>query len=99
MTELSEPVDGTEPGAGERAARPPTDPIAVAAFVSGLLGIVVLGGLLAIVTAILASLAGQRARDAGRSLDNAYIAFGLAALDGLVFIVLHFVFDLPFAAG
>ncbi len=32
-------------------------------------------------------------------MDNATIAFGLAVLDGVVWLVLHFVFDLPFVAG
>jgi hypothetical protein len=34
-----------------------------------------------------------------RSLENAYIGFGLAVLDGLVFLVLHYLFRLPAFAG
>jgi hypothetical protein len=83
----------------ERPRRPPTDPVAAAAVVSGLLGIVVFGLLLVLVTAFLGAWAGQRARDAGRSLENAYLVLGLAVLDGAVWLVLHFLFDLPFAAG
>jgi membrane glycosyltransferase len=75
------------------------DPVAAAAVVSGLIGIVVFGLLLALVTGVLASWAGQRARADGRSMDNATIALGLAVLDGVVWLVLHFVFDLSFVAG
>lgn len=75
------------------------DPLGVAAIVTGCIGILVFGVGLAIVTAVLASLAGARAREEGRSLDNAYIAFGLAVLDGVVWIVLQMIFDLPFIAG
>ena len=53
------------------------------------------GILLSLVTAFVASIAGARARAEGRSLENAYIAFVLAALDGIVWIVLHIMFDLP----
>jgi membrane glycosyltransferase len=60
---------------------------------------VVFGLLLALVTGVLASWAGQRARADGRSMDNATIALGLAVLDGVVWLVLHFVFDLSFVAG
>lgn len=73
--------------------------MAVTAIGCGLLGLVAFGLLLALVTAVLGAWAGQRARDAGRSLENAYIALGLAVLDGVVWLVLHFVFALKFAAG
>lgn len=76
-----------------------SDPLAVAAIVSGCIGLVVLGIVLAIVTAVLAATAGSRARARGTSLENAYIAFGLAALDGVVWLVLHMAFDLKFVAG
>jgi hypothetical protein len=76
-----------------------TDPLGVAAIVVGCVGLVVFGIGLAILTAVLASSAGSSARRHGRSLDNAYIAFGLAALDGVVWLVLHLAFDLKFAAG
>jgi hypothetical protein len=75
------------------------DPLAVVAIVLGCIGLVVFGIVLAIVTAVLAGMAGQRARDAGRSLENAYIAFALAGLDGVVWLVLHMIFDLKFVAG
>jgi hypothetical protein len=75
------------------------DTLGVVAVALGCLGIVVAGILLAVVTAVVATAAGQRARDAGRSMENAYIAFGLAALDGVVWIVLHLFFDLAFIAG
>ena len=32
-------------------------------------------------------------------MENAYIAFGLAALDAVVFLVLHYMFRLPAFAG
>lgn len=75
------------------------DPLGVAAIVVGCIGILVAGIGLAIVTAVLAAIAGSRARAAGRSLDNAYIAFALAAVDGVVWLVLHVLFDLTFVAG
>lgn len=94
----AEPVgpDGGYPQTPERAAG---DPLGVAAIIVGCIGIVVLGIFLAIVTAVLASLAGSRAREQGRSQDNAYIAFGLAAVDGIVWIVLQMAFSLPFTTG
>ncbi len=79
--------------------RPPADPVGVAAVVVGCIGIVALGLVLCLVTGMLASAAGARARQAGRSLDNAYIAFVLAAVDGVVWIVLHLLFEIPFFAG
>jgi hypothetical protein len=85
--------------AGRDAAREPADPLGIAAIVVGCVGLVAFGIVLAIVTAVLAAVAGQRARAARRSLDNAYIGFGLAALDGVVWIVLHLLFDLKYAAG
>ena len=75
------------------------DAIGVAAIIIGCVGLVAFGVVLAIVTAVLASMSGQRARAAGRSQENAYIAFGLAALDGVVWLVLHMIFGLHFLAG
>lgn len=75
------------------------DPLGVTAIVVGCLGILVAGVVLAIVTAVLAAVAGSQARAAGRSLDNAYIAFVLAFVDGVVWLVLHFAFDLRFLVG
>lgn len=89
------PRSPADVSAGPRAA----DPLGLAAIIVGCIGLVVFGIVLAIVTAVLAGMAGQRAREQRRSLENAYIAFGLAALDGVVWIVLHLVFDLKFAAG
>ena len=76
-----------------------TDPVGIAAIVVGCLGLVVFGIVLAIVTAVLAGVAGGRARDRRTSPENAYIGFGLADLDGIVWIVLHIAFDLKFVAG
>jgi hypothetical protein len=76
-----------------------SDPLGVTAIVVGCIGLVVFGLVLSIVTAVLAGMAGQRAREQRRSAENAYIAFGLATLDGVVWIVLHLVFDLKFVAG
>jgi hypothetical protein len=75
------------------------DPWGVAAIVLGCVGIVVAGLLLCPVTGFVSAVAGAKAREQNRSLDNAYIGFGLAALDGIVWIVLHLMFDLRFAAG
>lgn len=75
------------------------DPVGVAAIVTGCIGLVAFGIVLALVTAVLAAVAGQRARQARRSPENAYLGLGLAALDGIVWIVLHLVFDLKFVAG
>ncbi|WP_375487858.1 hypothetical protein [uncultured Jatrophihabitans sp.] len=87
---------GVDPGLDERV---PADPVGVLALVAGFVGIVVCGIVFAIVTAILAGMAGQRARAAGRSLDTAYLALLLAGIDGVVWIVLHIMFDIPLAVG
>lgn len=82
--------------------RPPPsgqDPIAVLAVTVGFVGIVYFGILLAILAGILGAWAGQRARTAGRSFELPYLAFMLAALDGVVWIVLHFLFELPIQIG
>lgn len=81
------------------AAGRPGDPFGVAAIVAGCIGIVVLGLLLAIVAGVLAAESGRRARDAGRSMENAYLGFALAVVDAVVWIVLHLAFDLLFIAG
>jgi hypothetical protein len=88
-----------DPRSGRAPEKPPSDPLGVTAIVIGCIGIVTLGLVLCLVTAVVASLAGARARDAGRGLDNAYIGFVLAAVDGVVWIVLHMLFDLPYLAG
>jgi hypothetical protein len=80
-------------------APPIKDPLGILAIILGCIGLVTFGFVLAIVTAIVASAAGQQAMKQRRSLDNAYIAFVLAALDGVVFIVLHYLFRLPAFAG
>ena len=85
--------------AGPTDAAQAGDPLGVAAIVLGCIGIVVAGVALAIVTAIVAAIAGSQARAAGRSLENAYIAFALAGVDGVVWLVLHMIFDLSFLAG
>lgn len=86
----------TSPDEGERA---PGDPLGIIAIVLGCIGLVTFGFVLAIVTAVVASWAGQRAREERRSLENAYIAFFLAALDAIVFLVLHYLIHLPAFAG
>jgi hypothetical protein len=78
---------------------PIKDPLGILAIVLGCIGLVTFGFVLAIVTAVVAATAGQQAMKQRRSLENAYIAFGLAALDGLVFLVLHYLFRLPAFAG
>jgi hypothetical protein len=101
-------IEFPEPPRGDRApvdgypdAEPATgaDPVGVAAIVVGCIGLVVFGIVLAIVTAFLAGIAGQRARERRTSFENAYIAFALAGLDGVVWLVLHMLFDLKFVAG
>jgi hypothetical protein len=92
-------TDGSADNSEPLAARRPADPLGVTAIVVGCIGLVVLGVGLAIVAAVLAAIAGSQARLHGRSLENAYIAFGLAALDGVVWLVLHMLFDLSFVAG
>lgn len=82
-----------------RESRLSTDPLGVIAIVLGCIGLVTFGFVLAIVTAVVASAAGQQAVKHRRSLENAYIAFGLAVLDGVVFLVLHYMFKLPAFAG
>jgi hypothetical protein len=94
-----DPADTGAAKEGDAAEAAPSDPLGVAAIVVGCIGIVVFGIVLSIVTAVLAGMAGQRAREQRRSPENAYIAFGLAALDGVVWIVLHLMFDLKFVAG
>jgi hypothetical protein len=75
------------------------DPLGVFAIVLGCVGIVVAGFVLSIVTAVVATAAGQRAREERRSAENAYIAFALAVVDAVVFLVLHYQFNLPAMAG
>jgi hypothetical protein len=98
--EMSSPngaqAPGSEDDSGEKAAG---DPLGMFAIVVGCIGLLVLGIVLTLVAAMLAAIAGQQAREQRRSPENAYIAFGLAALDGVVWIVLHLVFDLKFVAG
>lgn len=75
------------------------DPVSLAAFVVGGIGIVFLGIVAAIVTALLAAEAGKRARADGRSQENAYFAVGLAFVDGVVWLLLQHLFQLPIWAG
>jgi hypothetical protein len=103
MTEFPEPPPRADlPSEGDYS-RPPaatgSDPVGVAAIVVGCIGLVAFGIVLAIVTAGLAGIAGQRARERRTSFENAYIAFALAALDGVVWIVLHMLFEISFIAG
>jgi hypothetical protein len=95
VIEDAEPTEPAQPPAPAKAA----DPLGVAAIVLGCIGIVTFGFVLAIVTAVLATAAGQRARAQRRSLENAYLGFGLAVLDAVVFLVLHYQFKLPAFAG
>jgi hypothetical protein len=88
---------------GPAGDRPPAGPVderlAKIAIVLGCFGIVIAGVVLGIVTAVLASIAGSQARAAGRSLDNAYIAFTLAIVDGLVWLALHMALNINFLLG
>lgn len=97
--ELSRPDPATGGRSRDNSAAGVSDPLGVAAIVLGCIGIVTFGFVLAIVTAVVATAAGQSARRAGRSMDNAYIGFGLAVLDAVVFLVLHYLFKLPAFAG
>jgi ABC-type glycerol-3-phosphate transport system permease component len=75
------------------------DPLGTAALITGCVGIVLLGLVLTVVTAVLAAYAGSTARARGRSLENAFLGFGLAVVDGVVWIFLHLKFDIPFWLG
>ncbi len=91
--------DPVSHGDAEADQRATGDPLGVTAIVLGCIGIVTFGFVLAIVTAVVATAAGQQAHARGRSLENAYLAFGLAVLDAVVFLVLHYLFKLPAFAG
>jgi len=86
-----------EPPENERVAT--GDPLGTAAIAFGCVGIVVAGIFFAIVTAVLAASAGASARAEGRSLENAYIGLALSGVDGVIWLVLHFLFDIPFLLG
>ncbi len=75
------------------------DPVGVVAVGLGLLGIVLFGILLGIVAGFLGAWAGQRARAAGRSFELAYLAFLLAAVDGIVWLVMQGLFEVPIWIG
>lgn len=75
------------------------DPVAVTAVVLGFIGIVFFGIVMAIVVAIMAAFAGQRAREARRSYDLPFLAFGLAGIDGAVWIVMQLLFEVPILIG
>ena len=94
LAELAEPRPA-EPG----TPRPAPDMVGVAAVAVGFVGIVVFGILAALVAGILGGWAGQRARDAGRSMELAYLAIILAGVDGIVWIALHLLFDIPVQLG
>lgn len=94
---MSEWRDLPVPEPAERPAQP--DYLGVTAIVLGCVGIVVAGLFLALPVAILAAIAGGRARDEGRSLDNAVIGFGLAVVDAIVWIALHLLIDFATWAG
>lgn len=97
--ELSPPQSHMRGASGDNSAGAAGDPLGVLAIIIGCIGIVTFGFVLAIVTAVVATAAGQQAMKHRRSLDNAYIAFGLAAVDAVVFLVLHYLFKLPAFAG
>jgi hypothetical protein len=100
MTSSGSELDPVAADDAEAAVeRPPADPVGVLALVCGFVGIVVCGIVLAIVTAIIGGMAGQRAREHGRSLETAYLALLLAGVDGVVWIVMHILFDIPLAVG
>lgn len=76
-----------------------SDLLGIVAIALGCVGILVAGIVFCLVVGFLAAVAGGRAREQGRSLDNAYIAFLLAAVDGVAWIVLHVLFDMHFLFG
>ena len=84
---------------GDEAAPEGYDTVAVVAVAVGIVGLVVFGLALAIVAGVLGATAGQRARESGRSFRPAYLAFALAVADGVVWIVLHLLFELPVQFG
>jgi hypothetical protein len=86
-----------EPSDDERVAT--GDPLGTAAIVCGCVGIVVAGIAMAIVTAVLAAMAGASAKAQGRSLENGYLALLLSGVDGIFWLALHFMFDIPFLLG
>jgi hypothetical protein len=88
-----------QPDPDNSEAPPIKDPLGILAIILGCIGLVTFGFVLAIVTALVATAAGQQAMKQRRSLENAYIGFGLAALDAFVFLVLHYLFHLPAFAG
>jgi hypothetical protein len=95
---LSAPDGAPTPGSADNS-QAVGDPLGIFAIILGCVGVVTFGFVLAIVTAVVATIAGQQAQKNRRSLENAYIAFGLAVLDGVVFLVLHYLFHLPAFAG
>lgn len=101
MSEQAPGPPAAQPADPEPAAapRPPADPVAVAAVVVGAVGIVFFGIACAIVTALLAAEAGKRARADRRPQDNAYLAMALALIDGVVWILLQYRFELPIWVG
>jgi hypothetical protein len=107
--DLPPPPDPDQPGwdltADDLSAQlhpdpqPGPDPVGVVAVTAGFVGIVFFGILMTLVAGILGAIAGQRARAAGRSFELAYLAFGLSAVDGIVWLVLHMLFDVPITVG
>ena len=81
------------------AARPPVDPLGVFAVGAGFVGIVLFGILMALLAALLGAVAGQRARDAGRSMELAYLALILSAVDGVVWLAMQALFEVPIWIG
>lgn len=94
-----DPVKG-DPGAGDPdEPRVPADPVGYVAVGLGFLGIVVFGIGLGVLAAILGGLAGQRARERGGSFELAYLALLLAVVDGVVWLVMQKLFQLPIVVG
>lgn len=76
------------------------DPVAVAAVAIGFAGIVLFGVVLGIVAVITGALAGQRARESGRTYELPYLAMGLGVVDIVVWYVLRLVLgELPIWIG
>lgn len=98
-----EPVPGASedvPGTGDPVEpRKPGDPVGYAAVGLGFLGIVFFGIGLGVLTAILGGLAGQRAREREGSFELAYLALLLALVDGVVWLVMQKLFQLPVFVG
>lgn len=102
--DLPPPPDPDQPGWDPSPELVPTpvtgpDPVGVVAAGVGFLGIVFFGVLLGLIAALLGAVAGQRARESGRSMELPFLGLILGAVDGVVWIALHLLFDVPVPLG